>query len=128
MIWINLDQESLADHMCSKFANYDNDPSFFFTSGCDPGTQCDLIRGFNFNLDYLEVVKVMNFFFWIKNSLGLYHFITFFNNNKEINDRWKSWRESWRKPNSQNTIGFFFEFEDDHQMILIDEYQKAKLY
>lgn len=83
-IWMNLKQESLADHMFRKFPQYDNDPSFFFSSGCDHGTQCDVICDFNFNLNHLEIIKVMNFFFWIKNSLGLRHFMTFFDNNEII--------------------------------------------
>lgn len=127
-MWMNLKQESLANHMFRKFPQYDYDPSFFFSSGCDPGTQSDIIYNFNFNMDYIEIIKVMNFFFWIKNSLGLGHFMTFFNNDEAINNKWIAWRENWAHPTSQNTISFFFEFSYEHQKILIEEFQKAKLY
>lgn len=101
---------------------------FFFSSGCDLGTQSDIIYDFNFNMDYIEIIKVINFFFWTKNSLGLGHFMTFFNNDESINNKWIEWRENWKHSTSQNTIGFFFEFSDEHQKILIEEFQKAKLY
>jgi hypothetical protein len=123
-IWTQSGDISLAEHLSRKFKQCDYDPAFFFSCGCNRQI---LIWGSGLNLDTMDATKLMNFFFWIKNSLGLYHVEKFFN-NKEITIKWKNWIDSWRDPNSQKTIGFFFGLDLDSQTKLIDEYACAELY
>lgn len=123
-IWSRNGDVSLAEHLSRKFKQYHYDPAFFFSCGCN---QQILIWGSGLNLDILDATKLMNFFFWIKNSLGLYHVKEFFNNEK-ITSEWKKWIDSWYEPDSQKTIGFFFGLDLDSQKKLINEYACAKLY
>lgn len=123
-IWMQYGDVSMGDHLSRKFKEYHYDPAFFFSCGCN---QQILNWGSGLKLDILDAIKLMNFFFWIKNSLGLWHIKMFFN-NAEITIEWGNWMDSRYDSNSQKTIGFFFELNLDVQKKLINEYACAKLY
>lgn len=119
--WTDLGDEDMGNHFARKYAEYHYDPALFFVSGCDPHCQGQL--ALFFNLGFIYVAKLMNFFFWIHNSIGLCTFMELFNDEK-INSKWSNFQDSWYDPNAEKTIRFFFSFSEVEQMKLIEKYAK----
>lgn len=118
-IWVDV---SLSNHMLTKFVEDKYDPALFYSAACDCSNQYLLYNYFGFNITYIELTQLMNFFFWIKRSVGLHHLDEYFN-DEEINNYWKAWKKSWSHKNGMKTIEFFFTLDNRVQRRLITEYQ-----
>lgn len=114
-IWLDIGDIGLSKHMRHKYAEYDYDPAFFF-SGIDP--ICKQWLTISLTTNMINITKIMNFFFWLKNTVQSSTF-----NDKEINTKWKNWKDECRKPGTQKTISFFFSFTQNQQEKLIENYK-----
>lgn len=110
-IWLNDPDQFMPSHMANRFKNVGlSDPCIFFAT-FHPDSKKILIN--EYMLHSNKITAIMEFFKYLKCSLGTYHFKTLFNDENILN--------LWR---TLTSASFFFSLSLDHQQILIDHYNK----
>jgi hypothetical protein len=112
IIWSNYETDTedykMADHMANRFKKFFSDPACFFSG--TPCIQSLLNIKCDLHMDHTDAYIVMEFFKYIKCSLGFYDIKNMFGEDK-IN----MWKEL-------NSINFFFELTNEMQLELIKKY------
>lgn len=98
----------MADHMIERFESFGCDPASFFSG--TPGEQYKFNLGCNLNMGSSEAIRAMEFFKFIKYSIGIYHIEAMF--GVEYVQLWKKY----------DSINFFFVLPYNFQVKVIEEY------